>query len=134
MKNLLRNFIVLIFGMLLMQIANAQVGKSPLDDVLDAIKNNRIQEIRRYLDNFVPITINNSQSNYSHNQAQLVLSDFFNKNPAKEFMIMNTGASTNTTKFAIADFNTPNGRYNIYILMRQKDNSYVVKEIRLNKE
>ncbi len=105
-----------------------------MDDVINAIKSNHIQDVGKYLDNFVPITLNNNQSNYSHNQAQLVLNDFFSKNPPRDLTVMNTGAPNATSKFTIADFNTPNGKYNIYVLMRQKDNSYVIKEIRINKE
>ena len=134
MNKALRRLIFSICGAFIISMASAQSGKSPLDEVLNAIKTNHIQDIGKYLDNFVPITINNSQSNYSHNQAQLVLNDFFSKNPTRDFVLMNSGTPGNTSKFAIADFNTPNGKYNVYILMRQKDNSYVVKEIRINKE
>ncbi len=133
MNNLLKRFILFTCSIFILSTAFAQANKQ-MDDVINAVRYNRIGEVGKYLDNFVPITINNKQSNYSQNQAQLVLNDFFSKNPPRDFSVMNSGMPNNTSKFTIADFNTPNGKYNIYILMRQKDNSYVIKEIRINKE
>ena len=98
------------------------------------MKTNNIHDVNRYLDNFVPITINNSQSNYSHNQAELVLKDFFNKNPVRDFTVQNSGTPDNLSRFMIATFNSPNGKYSVYILMRQKDNGFLIKEIRFLRE
>jgi phosphoglycerol transferase MdoB-like AlkP superfamily enzyme len=134
MNILLRTFILLVSFCFVLTTTKAQGNRAPIDEVVNAMKSNRGQGIGRYFDNFVPITINNTQSNYSHNQAELVLKDFFDKNPPKDFTVVNNGAPDNTSRFAIATFNSPNGRYNVYILMRQKDNSYVVKEIRITKD
>jgi hypothetical protein len=134
MNNLLKKIILFTGFFFVLSVAFAQGGKAGMDEVLNAIKHNHIQEIGKYLDNFVPITIGNNQANYSHNQAQLVLNDFFSKNPPHDFVVMNTGTPNPTSRFTIADFATPNGKFNIYILTRQKDNSYVVKEIRISKE
>ena len=134
MNNLLRKFLLFAGFFFSLSIAFAQNSKAGMDEVLNAIKHNHIQDIGKYLDNFVPITINNNQANYSHNQAQLVLNDFFGKNPPRDFVVMNTGTPNSTSKFTISDFTSPNGKFNIYILTRQKDNSYVVKEIRISKE
>jgi hypothetical protein len=109
-------------------------NNQPMDDVLNCIRTNRVKDISRYLDNFVPISINNAQSNYSHNQAELVLRDFFDKNPVRDFKIMETGSPGNASRFAIAGFATNGGRYTMYVMMRPKDNSWVVKEIRISKE
>ncbi len=135
MKQLLTKILIIcsVFVML-GGSAQAQMGRSPVDDVVFAIKSNRIQDMSRYFDNFVPISINNTQSNYSRNQAELVLRDFFEKNPARNFSVMDSGSPNATSRFMIGSFHTTNGRYSIYILMKMKDNSFVVKEIRINRE
>ena len=113
----------------------AQTARSPMEDVVNAIKNNRIEDMSKYFDNIVPVTINNTQTIYSHNQAEVVLKDFFDKNLPKDFLIMDNGSPNNTTKFIIGSLITPSGtKYNVYILMKLKDNNYLLQEIRLNKE
>ena len=109
-------------------------SKNPLADVINAIWSNRIQDIDKYFDSFVPITINNNQANYSHNQAEIVLRDFFDKNPPSNVITGDTGSPDNASKFVIASFTSPNGKYSVYVLMKLKNSNYLIKEIRLNKE
>lgn len=114
--------------------ASAQ-SRPPMEDVVNAIKNNRIEDLSKYFDNIVPVTINNTQTIYSRNQAEVVLKDFFDKNIPKDFLIMDNGSPNNTSKFIIGNLVTPSGaKYSVYILMKLKDNNYLLQEIRLNKE
>lgn len=113
---------------------HAQVSRPPMEDVVNAIKNNRIEDLSKYFDNIVPITINNSQTIYSRNQAEVVLKDFFEKNIPKDFLILDNGSPNNTSKFIIGNLLTPSGtKYNVYILIKLKDSNYLLQEIRLNK-
>ncbi len=107
----------------------------PMEDVVNAIKYNRSEDLSRYFDNIVPITINNNQTIYSRNQAEVVLKDFFDRNIPKEFLIMDNGSPNASSKFIIGSLITPSGiKYNVYILMKQKDTNFYLQEIRLNKE
>ena len=108
---------------------------SPMEDVVNAIKADRVADMVKYFDAFVPITINNAQQIYSHNQAQVVLQDFFDKNSAKEFLVMDNGSPNNTSKFLIGSFTEPNGiKYTVYILMKTKNGEDMLQERRHNKE
>ncbi len=135
MNSFWKKITTLLYGILLVGTVYGQAtNPAPLEDVINSIRNNRVQEIGRYFDNFVPITINNSPSNYSHNQAELVLRDFFDKNPPRDLVVTDRGTPGNNSMFAIANFKSLNGKYNLYILMKLKDKTYIIKEIRLNKE
>jgi hypothetical protein len=88
----------------------------------------------KYFDNIVPITINNVQNVYSHNQAELVLRDFFDKNVPRDVTVMDNGSPTKTSKFLIGTFTTAQNKYNLYLLMKMNSGVYLLQEIRLNKE
>jgi hypothetical protein len=48
---------------------------------------------------------------------------------------MDNGSPNNTSKFIIGSLITPSGsKYNVYILMKLKDATYYLQEIRMNKE
>lgn len=134
MKQTLKKLILLVNFTLGVFIAEAQNNRSPLEDMVNAIRNNRVTDMVKYFDNIVPITINNNQAIYSHNQAEVVLRDFFDKNNPKDFVVMDNGSPNNTSKFLIGSFATPQGKYNVYILLKMKDSNYLLQEIRLNKE
>jgi hypothetical protein len=112
----------------------AQNSANPLEDMVNAIKNDRVADMAQYFDNFVPITINNAQTVYSHNQAQVVLHDFFDKNLPKDFIVSENGSPDNTSKFMIGSFDTQNAKYSVYILMKLKEGAYLIQDFRINKE
>lgn len=106
-----------------------------MEDVVWAFKNNKIQEFTRNFDTYVPVSINNNASNYSRNQAEIVVKDFFEKNPVRDFNVMDTGTPTNNNRSMIATFSSSSGsRYTLYLLLKMKDNGYLVREVRISKE
>ena len=131
----MKKIILSITFTLLFFAANAQSSKSPMEDMVNALRSGRVVDMVKYFDNFVPITINNNQQIYSHNQAQVVLQDFFDKHSARDFAIMDNGSPDNTSKFLIGAFTEPSGvKYSVYILMKTKMGDYMLQEMRLNKE
>jgi hypothetical protein len=132
MRNFTKRLIFTVTCVLFLVSAKAQ---SQLEDVVNAIRSNKIADITKYYDNIVPITMNNVQNTYSRSQAEMVLKDFFTKNTPTDLTILNSGNPNSSSKFAIGDLNTPNGKYSVYILFKLKDNSvYMLQEIRINKE
>ena len=135
MSNFIKKLALLVNFTLVFFTVQAQSSRSPLEDMANAIKNSRVSDMVKYFDNFVPITINNSQSVYSHNQAEVVLRDFFDKNIPRDFNVSDNGSPDKYSKFMIGTLTDMKGiKYSVYILMKLKDSNYLLQEIRLNKE
>ena len=133
--NIFKKLALLVSCTLLFFTVQGQSSRSPLEDMANAIKNNRVSDMVKYFDNFVPITINNNQSVYSHNQAEVVLRDFFDKNIPQDFNVQDNGSPDKFSKFMIGTLTDMKGvKYSVYILMKLKDGNYLLQEIRLNKE
>ena len=130
MKNLYKKVLLTLSFSLLFVASQAQ---SVLEDVVNAIRNSNTVALEKYYDNIVPITLNNTQSAYSRTQASLVLKDFFTKNVPKDVLILNSGSATANSQFAIGTLTTSTGTFNIYILLKSKDNIFLLQELRLNK-
>lgn len=118
---------------LLLLAARAQ---GPMENIVNAVRQNKIADVAKYFDNIVPITINNVQTAYSRSQAELVLKDFFTKNFPQDVTVISSGSPNSTSKFVISDLVTDNGvKYTLYILVKLKDNTdYYLQEIRINKK
>ena len=78
------------------------------------------------------MSIAGSHSNYSRSQAEMILKDFFSKNQPKGFSIEQSG-DNNSSKFAIGKLTTSNGNYRSYFVLKAKDGSFVIQEIRFEK-
>ncbi len=134
MNNTLKKLLLSISCTLLFFTGQAQNSRSPLEDMVNAIKNDRVLDMVKYFDNFVPITLNNNQAIYSRNQAEVVLHDFFEKNTPRDFNTMENGSPDNNSKFMIGTFDSQNAKFNVYVLMKMKDGNYIIQDLRINKE
>jgi len=114
--------------------SQAQNQQLPImEGIVNAIRQNRVEDMSKYFDIIVPITMNNVQATYSPAQAELVLKDFFSKNVPQDINVISSGSPNATSKFSISDLTTSSGKYTLYILVKLKDNTtYMLQEIRLN--
>jgi hypothetical protein len=117
---------------LLLHVAQAQGAQ--VEAIDNALKSGSAAGVSRYFGPSVDITINNSTSTYSSNQGEQVLRDFFSKNAVKGFEIevSDNSASANSS-FTVGILSTSNGKYKVYLYMRQKDGGVVLKGIRIEK-
>ena len=117
---------------LLLHVVRAQGAQvEAIDNALNA---GNASGVAKYFAPSVDITINNSTSTYSSNQGEQVLRDFFSKNAVKGFEIEHSGNSTSTNStFTVGILSTGNGKYKVYLYLRQKDGGFVLKEIRIEK-
>lgn len=109
--------------------AKAQV----IDDVVSGIRNGNVTQMNKHFDNFVVITLGVNQSSYSKQQAEMVLRDFFSKNNPRNFAVMQSGNAPGNGQFAIGNLNTNTGPYQVYVLLKFKDGTYMMQEIRFEK-
>lgn len=119
---------------LVLSLGIAQAQNAPVDNISNAVRAGNASEIGRYFSASVDITINNSQSTYSRPQGEMVLRDFFNKNAPQGYSVQHTGNSgSGNIVYSIGQLTTASGKYRVYISLKEKDNSYTVKEIRIEK-
>jgi hypothetical protein len=129
MKKFYKRTILFILSFFTALVVNAQA----LEDVTNGIRSGNETAVSKYFDNTVAITISNNQSIYSKAQAEIVLKDFFNKNQVKDFTVKQGGPSGENAKYAVGTLTTSNGVFQIYLVMRLKNNDYVLREIRFEK-
>jgi len=129
MRGLYLFFVVfLVFS----QVVHAQTA--PVSQINAAFRSGDVSAIARYMDNVVDVTIANNQSASSRTQAEMMLRDFFAKNDPKGFEAQHSGNNEqNNTVFSIGYLSTPNGRFRVYILLKQQEGNYLLQEIRIEK-
>ncbi len=124
-----RTFLTLILSLTMLGAANAQA----LEDVMNSARSGNITAMTKYFDNIVAITINNNQATYSKTQAEMVLKDFYFKNPVKDLEVVQSGSSGNNSQYFVGNLSTANGSYQLYVVLKVKEGQYVLQEIRFEK-
>ena len=100
-----------------------------IDEVVTALKNGDAVQIARFFDNTVEITMPDKSNNYSKNQAEIVLKDFFSTNGVKTFEVIHKGENAGSP-YCIGTLVTKNGSFRTTVFMKQKNDKQLLQEIR----
>ncbi len=100
-----------------------------IDEVVNGLKNGDAVQIARYFDNTVEITMPDKSNNYSKNQAEIVLKDFFSTNGVKGFEVIHKGENAGS-QYCIGTLVTKNGSFRTTVFMKQKSDKQFLQEIR----
>ncbi len=75
------------------------------------------ERIAQYLNANVELFIQNTNNVFTRQQTETILSDFFKKNPVKEFTVNDQG-ERDGKQFAIGLLKTQNGTFRIYFMTK----------------
>lgn len=101
-------------------------------EIINALKSGNATEVGKYFDNTVEITLPEKSNSYSKNQAQLVLHDFFNQNPVKNFQVIHQSENAGS-EYCIGNLTTANGVFRTTIYIKQSGTKELIQELRFEK-
>lgn len=123
----------LIIFLTTMLMLNNVTAQPKMDDVVTVLNGSSIENIVKYFDNVVDITLNNNQSTYSKSQAEMVIRSFFNKNAVTAFKIKYKGNSSDDQSFyLIGDMKTNgHGVYKVYLFFKIRGKDHFLQEMKI---
>lgn len=104
-----------------------------IEEVLNALRTGNASGLAKYFDSRVDISLPNKSDNFSKNQAEMILKDFFASNVVKSFQVKHKGEN-NGSQFCIGLLQTKNGNFRTKLYMKQKGSQQVVQEIAFQAE
>lgn len=104
-----------------------------IEEVLSALRNGNARELAKYFDTRIDISLPDMSDNFSKNQAEMILKDFFGNNGVKNFVVKHKGQN-NGSQFCIGLLQTRNGNYRAKLYMKKKGSQEVVQEIAFQAE
>ena len=105
-----------------------------LDNIGMAIRSGNSASVAQYFDSTVVLTILEKESIYSRQQAQMVLQDFFAKNPVSSFNIIHRGSSAQGSTYGIGNLVAGGQSFRVYYFVKQKNESYLIQEMRFERQ
>jgi len=117
------------FPLVLLFVFSAFRPISGLDDVINALRSGNAQELSRYVDDNIEISLPDKSDSYSRAQAVMVLKDFFAHNNVSGFEVQFKGENGGS-QFCVGKLQTRSGDYRTTVFMKTKDGRQLVKEIR----
>ncbi|TAL63237.1 MAG: DUF4783 domain-containing protein [Bacteroidetes bacterium] len=101
------------------------------DDVASAVKTGNAANVAKFFFANVDMKILDKEDVYSKAQAELILKDFFSKNPVKSFAVMHKGTSKTGDQFAIGTYETSSGKkFRAYFLFKKEGTGLTIQQLR----
>jgi len=106
----------------------------PADDITSAIRNGDAKSLAKYFHTNLDVTISDTEGTYSKAQAEMIVKDFFSKNPPKSYKINHQGNSTDGSGFIIGTYTTSQTTFKNYILLKKFADKIHIIQLRFEKE
>ena len=105
-----------------------------LDNIAFTLKTGNASELSKFFDTNIEITILDEEDVYSRAQAEVLIKNFFAKNPPTSFELMHQGSSKEGSKYGIGNLVTAKTTFRTYIYIKQKGKDYFIQELRFEEE
>lgn len=117
-----------IFTLLLLSVISlsAQNNEDIIDKVQEALKSSNSRELAKLLNDRVEIKLGNERKEYSVSQAEIVLKQFFQKQPADQTEFVHQGNSQGGIIYAIGNYTSGNTSYRVVLRAKEYKGSYKV--------
>jgi len=122
--------ILLPANMILIQQEDADV----IEDIATEIRGANSTTLSGYFNETVDLTLLDNEGTYSKSQAELIMKDFFTKNPPDTFEINHQGSSNKGSIYAIGTYVTTDNSYRNYILLKKISGDLKITQFRLEED
>ena len=125
-----------LFRILLLFIAvHCTAAVDLYDELADAIRTGDANKIASYFDAKVDLALSSQEDVYSKAQAELLIKDFFSKNPAKTFTLVHKGSSKEGSLFAVGTLTCTNGKvFRVSFVLKSVQGKSSVQELRFENQ
>jgi hypothetical protein len=86
------------------------------------------QNLSKYFGNTVELNFDGKKQNYSRNQAEFVMKDFFSKNPPRPdgFESYHRGQPNTNLSFSIVKYDSKNGAFRVFMKLKNQQGKYFI--------
>jgi hypothetical protein len=101
--------------------------------MIDALKAGNIEQLSRYFNSSIELSIPGQEDIYSSQQAELIVKNFFAKHVPTNFVILHKGGKEEA-QYAIGNLTTSTGNYRVTLLIKLKDSKPYIHQLRFEEE
>jgi hypothetical protein len=98
------------------------------ENIASAIRSGNSKSLAIYFNSTIEITLPGKEGTFSKVQAEMVMRDFFIKNPPASFEINQKGSSSGGSQFIIGTYKSNNKVYKTYMLLKPFDGQLLIQQ------
>ena len=122
-------YIFLFVSGLLAMSTSIKAQEQVMASAREAIKTGNVPKLVSQLNEPIELNLINQKNNFNKAQAEILLKDFFDKNPAKSFEYDHETTSRGGLRFTIGTYVSQNGQYRVHMLIKETEGKYRIDMI-----
>jgi hypothetical protein len=104
------------------------------ESIAAAIKIGNSSELSKYFNNTVEIQIPGNEGTFSKNQAEMIIKEFFTKNPPSGYTTNQQGSSNGGAQFMIGTYKSSKLVFHVYILVKPAAGKMLIQQLHFENE
>jgi len=121
----------ILFFLIASLLFSAFIGDA-FDNISSAFRAGDARQLAAYFGPTIDLTLMEREEVYSKGQAEIMLKDFFTKNPPKAFQLVHKGSSQEGTQYGIGQLTSNNGKeFRITFNTRNTNGKIILNELRI---
>jgi len=133
MNNLLPRLMFLLV-MISLTLGSSFGNAQSQEEIVKTILSGSSRELAKYFNNTLALNMNNDSGDYSNNQAELILRDFFRKFPPKDFEVVHQGESKETLWYFIGNYESEEADFKVLVKGKQENEQLRIYSMDFKKE
>jgi hypothetical protein len=131
-----RNFLRTLFlsWLFLIGAATTHAQSDNLGSVRLAMRNASSRELSQYFSPTVEVGFDGDKQSYNATQAELIIKNFFGKNPPSSFEFIHQGESKEGIQYAIGRYASASGNYRVFIKLKPSRQAPLIDTLDFTKE
>jgi hypothetical protein len=130
----MKKIIFLVMTVILALSYSAGAQDDPFDPIVKAIKESDAKSLSSLFNLTVELRLPDNENTYSASQGEMIMKDFFKKYPPSSFDVIQKGTTDAVTRFAICNYVTGKGQYQVYINLRKEKDQYLIQKIKFEEK
>ena len=131
--------VIKIVVLLLLFIGTSKLSAQQDDQVIKqvhkAMKEANAKNLATFFHSTVDLEVDETDGNFSKNQAEMIIREFFSKNPVKTCTIKHQGSSNDGSKYIIGLYTSKsNTGYRVYILLKRSDAGLRINQMQFEED
>jgi len=99
-----------------------------------SMKSGSAKELVKFFNNTVELKIDGDISNYSKKQSEVVLRDFFQQYPPRNFTYIHQGSAPEGLQYAISKYTYSGGSYRVVMFLKESGGAYKIDTLNFTSE
>lgn len=134
MHQLIFIFLLFLIGVQLLPSHPTARKFQDVEAIETAIREGSSRDLGRFFSHSISLHLNNIQGDYSKNQAQLILRDFFKNSPPQAFNIVQQGKSTDKIWYTIGEYRSDVEFFKVLIKGTQDKKTLLIYSLEFKRE